>query len=335
MINNSLDFEYPYLFLVFFLPFILEIFLPKKDLDKNLPNINFPYPQKIQFLKKINQKVFLLKSALFSKIIFYLIWALCTILIMKPRIIDKITEITTEGYDIILAVDISYSMAALDFSDSDQRLDRLDVAKKTVQDFILKRKGDRIGLVVFGKNSYLHVPLTFDINTVVKMLKTVEAGMAGDSTAIGDAITLSLKSLINKKNDSTAIILLTDGDDTGSAIPPMTAANLVKEHQIPIYTIAMGREDKVPFPTANGQIVMVEMRVNKKLLQQIANITGGKFFMAEDSLSLQHIYHEINNLKKTKAEIRNQITVKYLHQYIIFFTLSLLSVILIKRKWTH
>ena len=196
---------------------------------------------------------------------------------MKPRIIDKTTKITTKGYDIILAVDISNSMAALDFSTKDEIVNRLDVTKRIVQEFILKRKGDRIGLVVFGKNSHLHVPLTFDVKTVAKMLQTIEVGMAGDSTSIGDAIALSLKNLQHKKSQSTAIILLTDGEDTSSKIPPMTSANLVKEYEIPIYTIAIGRENKVPFPTQNGQIVMVDMRINKKLLQKIADITGENF----------------------------------------------------------
>jgi Ca-activated chloride channel family protein len=331
--SSSLNFEYPYLFLAFFLPYILQKILSKKDLSKNIPVIYFPYLKKIQLLQKVNQKTSLHNSALFSEIIFYLIWTLLTISLMNPRIIDKVTKINTEGYDIILAVDISNSMAALDFSIKNQISSRLDVAKKTVEEFILKRKGDRIGLVVFGKNAYLHVPLTFDINTATKMLQTVEVGMAGDSTSIGDAIGLSLKSLKDKKSGSTAIILLTDGDDTSSSIPPITAAKLVKEYHIPIYTIAMGREDKVPFPTANGRVVMVEMRVNKKLLQEISNITKGKFFIADDMDSLQKIYHEISDLKKTKAEIKNQITIRHLHQYIIFSVILLLSLVLTRKKW--
>jgi Ca-activated chloride channel family protein len=333
--NSFLNFEYPYLFLAFFLPIILQKILPKKDLNKNIPLIKFPYPKKIKSLKNIKQKKSLFKSPSISQIIFYLIWALLTITLMKPRIIDKTTKITTKGYDIVLAVDISNSMAALDFSTKEEIVNRLDVTKKIVQEFILKREGDRIGLVVFGKNSYLHVPLTFDIKTVAKMLQTIEVGMAGDSTSIGDAIALSLKNLQHKKSQSTAIILLTDGDDTSSKIPPMTSAKLVKDYKIPIYTIAIGRENKVPFPTHNGQIVMVDMRINKKLLQQIADITGGKFFTAKNSKSLQKIYEEIDNLKKTKSEVRNQITTKHIHKYVIFVIILLLSSVLIRKKWVN
>jgi Ca-activated chloride channel family protein len=167
------------------------------------------------------------------------------------------------------------------------------------------------------------------------MLNDIEAGMAGDSTSIGDAIGISLKHIKDKENNSRAIILLTDGSDNSSSIPPLIATNLAKDYNIPIYTIAMGNKNLVPYPTQNGRATMVQMFVDKKLLQQIAQITNGEFFNATDEKSLTKIYDKINQLKKTKAKINNRITAKSIHQYPILFSLLLLIIMILRKNGSN
>ncbi|MDA9818222.1 VWA domain-containing protein [Flavobacteriaceae bacterium] len=331
-IISNIEFKWPYAILAFFIPILLDFFIRRKNSKQNIPNINFPYLGKLQLLQKAN-KFNLSHNKGYSIIIFYLIWLCLTLALTQPQIINKTTEIEVEGYDLILAVDISSSMLALDFSNKGKRASRLEVTKKVVQDFVRKRSGDRIGLVVFGKNSYLHVPLTFDVATAATMLNDIEAGMAGDSTSIGDAIGMSLKHLKDKENNSRAIILLTDGSDNSSSVPPLIAANLAKDYSIPIYAIAMGNKNLVPYPTQNGRTTMVQMFVDKKLLQKISQITNGEFFNATDEKSLTKIYEKINQLKKTKSKINNRITAKSIHQYPILFALILLIIMILRKKW--
>jgi len=328
----NIKFYWPYASLAFFIPILLGFFIQKKHPKQNIPNIKFPYLEKLQLLQSQN-KINVIHNNKPSIIIFYLTWLCLTLALMQPQIINKATEIEVEGYDLMLAVDISSSMLALDFSNKGKRTSRLDVTKKVVQDFVRKRSGDRIGLIVFGKNAYLHVPLTFDVSTAASMLNDIEAGMAGDSTSIGDAIGMSLKHLKDKENNSRAIILLTDGSDNSSTIPPLVATNLAKDYNIPIYTIAMGNKNLVPYPTQNGRTTMVQMFVDKKLLKEISQITSGEFFNATDEESLTKIYDKINQLKKTKSKINNRITTKSLHQYPILFSLLLLIIMILRKKW--
>ena len=151
---------------------------------------------------------------------------------------NKKVSITNKGRDIIIAADLSGSMRALDFSTKEEHIDRLQIAKETTTKFIEKRAGDRVGLVLFGSHAYLHVPLTSDLKSVSLMLNNTIIGMAGEATAIGDAIGLAVKKLRNKDAEASTIILLTDGENNAGYIQPLTAVEMAKAYKIKVYTIS-------------------------------------------------------------------------------------------------
>ena len=194
-------------------------------------------------------------------------------------------------------------------------ISRLDVTKEVVGKFVLGRQGDRVGLVTFGENAYLHVPLTLDTVSVSRMLNDTVAGMAGNATAIGDAIGLSVKTLRDRPEGSRVLVLLTDGDDNASSIPPLEAANLAKQYGIRIYTIGVGRNGPVPFPTQTGGYALANVTMDEVLLKEIANITGGQYFLATDQKALQSIYDKIDVLEKTEANHSTFFVRKPLYYY--------------------
>ena len=202
----------------------------------------------------------------------------------------------------MLGVDISSSMQALDFSTSSKSISRLDVTKDVVGKFVLGRQGDRVGLVTFGEKAYLHVPLTLDTLSVSRMLNDTVSGMAGNATAIGDAIGLGVRTLRERPEGSRVMVLLTDGQDNSSSIPPLEAAKLAKQYGIRIYTIGVGKNGPVPFPTRLGGYAMAEVPLDEDLLKEIASLTGGQYFRATDQKALESIYSKINQLEKTESD---------------------------------
>ena len=201
----------------------------------------------------------------------------------------------------MLAVDISASMQAIDFSTKTKRVSRLDATKEVVNKFVLGRQGDRVGLVTFGESAYLHVPLTLDTLSVSKMLNDTVSGMAGNATAIGDAIGLSVRTLRDRPEGSRVLILLTDGEDNASSIPPLEAAKIAKQYGIRIYTIGVGKNGSVPFPNGFGGYQMATVPIDEKLLKEIAMMTGGQYHLATDKQTLASIYNKINELEKTES----------------------------------
>lgn len=267
-----------------------------------------------------------------------IVWGLLTLALMRPQIVDRLTSTTTDGRDLMLAVDISGSMQSLDFSSRQERVSRLDVAKSVVNDFLKKRRGDRVGLILFGANAFLTSPLTLDTVAVGKILNNSLPGMAGDATAIGDALGVAIKNLRDRPAKSKAIILLTDGDDNASTVPPLEAAKLAQSYGIRIYTIVVGKDGVVPFPDENGNIVMVESHVNKGLTQQIATMTGGEFYIAVNRAKLEQIYERIDTLEKTKSDIQTALIRKPLFQYpaaLALISMALLSVIAVRKELSY
>ncbi len=236
--------------------------------------------------------------------ILILLWISLVLTLMQPQWLRPHTEVKTRGYDLMLAVDLSRSMLALDFTVQGQRVNRLQVVKGVVGRFISQRQGDRIGLIVFGDNAYLQAPLTLDSEVVRKMLDNAEPRIAGDGTAIGDAIGLAVKKLRERPASSRILILLTDGENTAGSLPPEQAALLAAQYQIRIYAIGVGSHGEVPFPDEAGRITMEEMNIDDQLLQKIAEQSGGAYFRATDTQALERIYSDINQLEKTESESR-------------------------------
>lgn len=221
-----------------------------------------------------------------------IIWLLIVGALARPLWVgDPIThEIATR--DMMLAIDISGSMSQPDFKVPDGRLlQRLDGVKQVVQAFVARRKGDRIGLILFGTKAYVQVPFTQDLHTVQSLLDQTQVAMAGEQTAIGDAIGLAIKTFEASKAQQKVLILLTDGNDTASSVPPARAAEIARQRGLIIHTIGVGD------PNASG-----EDRVDLNTLHEVAAATGGSFFRAENGAELEAIYADINRLAPVKVE---------------------------------
>lgn len=328
------SFYQPFMALLLPIPLLIWYFVPACNDDQNAGNvteIRFPTINRLKSAFPIHE----IKSAsqLLSLSLLTMFWFGLVFALMRPEIVDEYSYVDNQGYDLMLAVDISPSMQALDFSLQSQYISRMDATKDVVGNFINNRKGDRIGLVVFGESAYLYVPMTLDIGSVSNMLQNVLPGMAGNSTAIGDAIGIAVKNLRDRPEGSRILILLTDGEDNSSSVPPLEAARIAKEYGIRVYTISVGQATGSQYKGALGSIMMNGSSIDEDLLQEIANLTGGQYFHASDPSGLRDIYANIDKLEKTKADSRKYKIRKSLYRYplsfaaLVFLVMCLMPII--------
>jgi Ca-activated chloride channel family protein len=326
------SFAWPWMVVLLAVPFVVRALgrRTKKKHALRAPEMFFPHVERLKTLFPPQQRETANRLQL---IVLGLIWLCLTGALMGPQLVDQLAPFQDKGYDLMLAVDLSESMRALDYMKDNQPVGRLDVVKSVVDDFVIQRRGDRIGLVLFGSNAYLHVPLTLDVVSVQKMLDNAQAGEAGDQTAIGDAIGLAVSNLRNRPEKSRVIILLTDGGDNASTIPPLEAAKLAHEYGIRIYTIGVGTQGLVSIPDQSGAIGTAQFDLDEGLLQKIATITGGSYFRASDTQALRKVYAQINALEKTRADSQFYLIYKPLYRYplggamALLLTLSLLPIL--------
>lgn len=294
------QFYWPWFALLLPLPFLVRRLAPAKNAGQSAPEIYFPALHRLKAAFPSYGNAGVKSNRLF--ILLALSWTCLVVSLMQPEKVDQFRHVKNEGYDLMLAVDISGSMQAVDFSTPSKVVSRLDVTKDVVGKFVRGREGDRVGLVTFGENAYLHVPLTLDTKSVSRMLNDTISGMAGNATAIGDAIGLSVRTLRERPEGSRVLVLLTDGVDNSSSIPPMEAAKLARQYGIRIYTIGIGRNGMVPFPAKHGGYAMAEVPMDEGLLKEVAALTGGQYFRATDQQALDSVYGKIDELEKTEAE---------------------------------
>lgn len=220
----------------------------------------------------------------------------------RPQSSNSWSNVTTEGIDIVIALDISTSMLAMDFQPN-----RLEAAKDVAIQFVSGRPNDKIGLVVFAGESFTQCPLTTDHATVVNLFKNVESGMLEDGTAIGNGLATAVSRLKESSAISKVIILLTDGENNRGEIAPVTAAELAKTFGIRVYTVGVGTIGTAPYPlqTPFGvQVRDVEVKIDEATLQKIAAATDGKYFRATNNNKLAEIYQEIDKLEKSKIDVK-------------------------------
>jgi Ca-activated chloride channel family protein len=230
-------------------------------------------------------------------------------------------EILTEGIDIVLCLDTSGSMQAMDFTLGEERRTRLEVVKEVVEDFVKRRSNDRIGMVVFGDQAFTQCPLTLDYGVLLSFLKRVEIGMAGDATALGSALGTSVKRLKDVKSKSRVIILLTDGRNNAGRLSPETAADIACSYQVKVYTIGVGKEGKAPFlvETYFGkQIVWRKVDLDEETLRMIAGRTDGAYFRATNTEALEKIYHDIDQMEKTEVKVKEYMEYNELFAWFVF-----------------
>lgn len=231
-----------------------------------------------------------------------LIWCCMVMAVVRPQWLGEAVATPLTGRDLLMAVDVSGSMEIPDLSLSGEQVDRLSVVKEVGGDFIKQRLGDRVGLVLFGTQAYLQTPLTHDRHTVSQMLNESQIGIAGKATAIGDAIGLSIKRLRDRPDQSRVLILLTDGDNTAGEVDPREAAQLAADNNIKIYTIGLGA-DRMEIPGFFGnRVVDPSADLDEKLLEEIAILTGGRYFRAKESAQLSEIYQLLDQLEPSEGE---------------------------------
>ncbi len=245
------------------------------------------------------------------------------IVLARPQSTDKHETTTTEGIDIMLALDISGSMLARDFTP-----DRLEAAKDIAIEFISGRQHDRIGLVVFSAESFTQCPLTTDHAVLINLFKDIKSGIIEDGTAIGLGLSNAVKRLKDSDAKSKVIILLTDGMNNSGSIDPLTAAELAKTFGIRVYTIGVGKQGMAPYPFQDvfGRIFVrnVPVEIDEATLQKIADMTGGNYFRATNNEKLRQIYAKIDQLEKSKIDIREFSRKKEEYRLFAFIALFLL-----------
>lgn len=290
-------FEYPALLWLLVIPALMLVHYIYIELSGRRPHLRVP---DVKFWKAGGRSVlgmirhlpFLLRTIALVMII---------IAIARPRSSTKMDKIDTEGIDIVLAMDVSTSMLARDFTP-----DRISAAKDIAIEFISQRPSDRMGIVVFAGESYTQCPLTTDRATLINLMKEIETGLIEDGTAIGNGLATAVARMQNSDAKSRVVILLTDGVNNSGEITPQTAADIAKTYGIRVYTIGVGANGTAPYPVMTPwgvQMQNVEVEIDENLLKNIAETTGGRYFRATDNTKLSEIYSEINKMEKARTTI--------------------------------
>jgi Ca-activated chloride channel homolog len=325
-----LEFVWPWLLLLLPLPLFIK---PRKEaLSQTAPPgkaLRIPFFNQLEAAGLMGEAS-PPKNSRAMQLLKLLAWVCLVITVSRPQYVGELIEVPISGRDLMLAVDISPSMKEEDMILNGYQVTRLDVVKKVVSDFVVQRKGDRIGLILFGLQPYVQSPLSFDTVTVNTLLQESFLGMAGNGTAIGDAITLAVKRLRERPEDSRVLIVLTDGANTAGEIQPDKAAQLAAKENIKIYTIGMGADEQIRRGFLSTFKVNPSRDLDEKSLQEIADTTGGQYFRARNTGELELIYENINRLEPIEQEVRSfRPTRAYFHWPLALSLISLLVLIII------
>lgn len=245
----------------------------------------------------------------------------------RPQAGVKSVETTSSGVDIMLCLDTSGSMRALDFTAGGKRDTRLAAVKSVVGEFVRGREHDRIGMVVFGEEAFTQCPLTLDYGVLLGLLDMLDVGMAGDATALGTALGMSVKRLKAGASASRVVILLTDGVSNAGTLTPLTAARLAQRFGIKVYTIGVGSEGKAPFLVDSlfgKQYVYLDADLDEDTLRQVARVTGAEYFRATDTEALREIYRRIDAMEKTEVQVKEYTEYNELFIWLLLPALCLL-----------
>ena len=226
---------------------------------------------------------------------------LIIVAVARPRSSEVIEKIDAEGIDIVMAMDVSTSMLARDFTP-----DRISASKDIAIEFIAQRPTDRMGIVVFAGESYTQCPLTTDRAALINMMKEVETGLIDDGTAIGNGLATAIARMKDSDAKSRVVILLTDGVNNSGEMSPQMAVEIAKTYGIRVYTIGVGKEGMAPYPVMTPwgvEIKNLEVEIDEDLLKHIAAETGGRYFRANDNTKLAEIYNEINKMEKARTTV--------------------------------
>ena len=304
------EFHWPWMALLLLLPLLVQFLWPRTDpaQDETLAGRQetLLHPSLVHLQECFTgHRPRASTSGRIHNLLLWLLWLLLTLTLMRPQWLEPYTETRAEGYDLMLAVDASHSMEAMDFTVNNAQVTRMAVLKGVLNKFINNRSGDRVGLIVFGSQAYTIAPLTYDLDAVRQQLDDVVPNIAGQGTAMGDAIGLGVKKLRERPEGSRVLILVADGGNSAGTIAPMDAARLAASEGIRIYTIGVGSSlDSVQIMEFGRLVARDDLGLDEKVLRDIAGIAYGAYFRATDTRALEEIYARIDELEKTRAESR-------------------------------
>lgn len=308
-------FEYPGLLWLLAIQFLLVLHYLYLELAERHPHLrvstSIPWLVKKTTLKtSIRHIPFILRIAALVLII---------VAMARPRSSEVKEKINAEGIDIVLAMDVSTSMLARDFTP-----DRISASKDIAIEFIAQRPTDRMGIVVFAGESYTQCPLTTDRSTLINLMKEVETGLIDDGTAIGNGLATAIARMKDSDAKSRVVILLTDGVNNSGEMSPQMAVEIAKTYGVRVYTIGVGREGMAPYPVMTPwgvEVRNLEVEIDEELLKNIASETGGRYFRANDNTKLAEIYEEINKMEKARTTVDSFPVYKELYGKYAFWAL--------------
>ena len=294
-----LDLEWPWIFFALPIPLLVYWLVPPAP-KANEQALHIPFYRELTSLDQHSSSG-VPDNNRYHLMARWLVWLLLLFAASQPKWVGEPIQLPSSGRNLMLAVDLSGSMEIRDMEIKNQEVDRLAATKYVLADFIKRRSGDRLGLILFGTQAYLQSPMTFDKKTVQTFLNEANIGMAGNKTAIGDAIGLAVKHLRQRPENSRVLILLTDGANTAGKISPIQAARLAEEEHIKIYTIGIGADEMIQpglFGSSFGATtVNPSSDLDEKTLTDIAQLTNGQYFRARNTAELNKIYSLLDQLE--------------------------------------
>ncbi|MFK5913331.1 MAG: VWA domain-containing protein [Woeseiaceae bacterium] len=304
-----IQFIWPWVATILPLPLLIRFIVPEKNSLKDAA-LRIPFMDDFHATVTSDKVT---KKNIPIMLLAIIAWCLLILAATRPQWLGEPVELPISGRDLMMAVDLSGSMQVEDFKINNRTVNRLQATKHVATQFIKSRQGDRIGLILFGRQAYLQTPLTFDRNTVNILLNEAAIGLAGQETAIGDAIGLAIKRLVDLDNknlssdesqeaQSRVLILLTDGANTAGEITPIKAAELAAINNLKIYTIGIGADEMIRHTFFGSQRVNPSADLDEKTLTAIAEKTGGRYFRARDTEELKNIYSLLNELEPTEKD---------------------------------
>ena len=328
-----LNLYWPWLLLLIPLPLLVRRLLPAANASQ--PTLRAPLLARFVAQSERYASSGSANRSLLATLLLWLMWLMIVFACTRPMWVGDAVVLPAEARDLMLAVDLSGSMQEQDMQIEGNTANRLQVVKKVVGEFVERRQGDRLGLILFGSKAYLQTPLTFDRKTLNTLLQEAQIGFAGQETAIGDAIGIAVKRLQDRPSDQRVLILMTDGRNTTGVLDPMQGADVANKANVRIYTIGIGADTMQAGGIAGffSRTVNPSRDLDESTLQEIAALTGGRYFRARNPQEMAQIYQEIDNLEPIEQEGETIRPTQSLFHYplALAFLLSMLLVV-IQRK---
>jgi len=319
-----MQFAWPWMFLLVPLPWFARRFLTPADPARGAA-LRVPFLRELARpgqVARLSHRQWLLWLA-FSA------WLLIIIASGRPQWLGDPVALPVSGRDLVLAVDLSQSMQERDFQLQGQWVDRLTATKWVANDFIARREGDRLGLILFGEQAYLQTPLTFDRTTVLTLLNEAQIGLAGRATAIGDAIGLAVKRMRRDERSNRVLILMTDGANTAGEVEPLQAAELAAREGLTVYTIGIGADEMLVRGLLGTRRVNPSADLDEETLRAIAEQTGGRYFRARDTAELDQIYRLLDELEPVESDPETFRPVSALFHWPLAGALIIISILML------